>query len=215
VPDAQPLLILGTRTLAVEIADTASEIPGIRVAGFVENMERERCAEPLEGLPVIWVDELPKYAGTHRAVCGLATTHRRRFVEQAAAHGITFATLVHPTARVSSKTVVGPGSIVSAGVVVGARTRLGQHVFVNRGALIGHHTEIGDYVTIQPGANVAGACHIGESTFIAMGAVVLDHLTVGARSVIGAGAVVTRDVPGNVQVLGMPAKIAKEGVDGR
>jgi len=45
--------------------------------------------------------------------------------------------------------------------------------------------------------------------------VVLDHLSVGARSIVGAGAVVTRDVPDNVQVVGVPARIVKENVAGK
>ncbi len=211
---AVPLLVLGTRTLAVEIADIASEA-GFRVAGFVENLERERCAETLEELPIHWIDELDGLADDHLVVCGLATTQRRRFVEQALALGARFATVVHPTARVSSTSSVGEGTIVSPCVVVGARTTLGRHVLVNRGALIGHHTEIGDYVSIQPGANIAGACRIGEGTYVGMSAVVLDHRTVGSGSVVGAGAMVTKDVPANVQVVGVPARVVREGVEGR
>src|SRR6185503_19579651 len=99
----RPLLILGTRTLAIEIADLVLEIPGVEVAGFVENENRDRCRDMLEGLPIHWVDELASMKDTHLAVGGLATTHRSRFIEQAVACGIQFATLVHPRARVSSK----------------------------------------------------------------------------------------------------------------
>ena len=212
---ARPLLVLGTRTLAVEVADLACEIDGFEVAGFVENMDRRRCAERLEGLPIYWVDEAAKLAESHSAVCGLATTFRSRFIEQVAACGMRFATLVHPSARVSSKSSLGEGSIVSVGVIVASHTHLGRHVILNRGALVGHHTEIGDYVTIQPGANVAGACSIGDATYIAMGAVVIDHITIGSHSVVGAGAVVTKDVPDNVMVVGVPAKIVKENINGK
>lgn len=211
----KPLLILGTRTLAVEIADLVSEIPDYEVVSFVENMKPERCRETLEDLSIIWVDEVADLAGSHYAVCGLATTRRSRFTEQVAKYGIPFATVVHPSARISSKSAVGEGTIVSVGVIIAAHTHLGRHVLVNRGALIGHHTKIGDYVTIGPGANIAGACRIGEATYIGMGAVVLDHITIGSHSVVGAGAVVTKDVPDNVQVVGVPAKIVKENIEGK
>lgn len=210
----QPLLVLGTRTFAPEVADIASDA-GFVVAGFVENLDPERCAEPLEGLPVYWIDDADAFAGTHLAVCALGTTHRHRFVEQAAQLGFRFATVVHPSARISTRSRVGEGTIVSAGVVVAAYTNIGCHVLLNRGVLIGHHTQIDDYVSIQPGANVAGACKIGERAYVAMGAVVIDHVEVGARSVVGAGAVVTKDVPASVQVVGVPARIVKEGVEGR
>jgi sugar O-acyltransferase (sialic acid O-acetyltransferase NeuD family) len=213
--DAQPLLILGTRLLAVELADLLSEIPGFRLVGFVENMEKARCDEKLEGLPVFWVDDIAEMASTHRAVCALATTHRSRFTKQAAELGFRFATLVHPSAKISSQSSVGEGSIISPGVIVASHTRLGRHVFVNRGALIGHHTEIGDHVSILPGANIAGVCRIGEATYVGMGAVVLDHMKVGSHSIVGAGAVVTKDVPDHVQVVGVPARIVKENITGK
>lgn len=209
------LLVLGTRTLAVEIADLASEVEGFRMAGFVENMDPQRCQETLEGLPIFWVDEVAKLANSHSAVCGLATTRRSRFTEQVAAYGIEFATLVHPSARVSSTSSLGEGSIVSVGVIIASHTHLGRHVFVNRGALIGHHTEIGDYVTIHPGANIAGACRIGDAAYVGMGAVVIDHITIGAHSVVGAGAVVTKDVPDNVLVVGVPARVVKKDIAGK
>jgi len=211
---SQPLLILGTRSLAEEVADLVSEIAGLELAGFVENMERERCTT-LEGLPVIWVDDLPSYAATHRAVCALATTHRSRFTDQAAAAGMKFATIVHPTARVSSRSSLGDGTIVSAGVVIATKTRIGRHVFINRGALIGHHTVIEDYTSIMPGANIAGNCRVGPAAYVGIGAVIIDGITVGEHSVVGAGALVSDDVPPHVQVMGVPARIVKRDIPGK
>lgn len=209
------VLILGTRTLSVEIADFASEIPGFRVVGFVENMDPEHSGKTLDGLPILWVDDLSGLAERHWAVCGLATTRRSRFTDQVAAYGVPFATLVHPSARVSVKSSLGEGSIISPGAIIASHTHLGRHVLVNRGVLVGHHTVIGDYATIHPGANIAGACRIGDAAYIGMGAVVIDHITIGSHSVVGAGAVVTEDVPDNVLVVGVPARIARENWDGK
>ena len=209
------LLVLGTRTFAPEIADVASDIDGVEISGFVENMDRERCSETLEGLPVYWVDDIAAMRDTHLAVCALGTTARSRFIDQVEALGFRFATLVHPTARISRNSTVGEGSVVCPGVIVATRTTIGRHVIINRGAMIGHHTSIGDCCSIMPGANVAGACTIGPSTYIGMGALVLDHRAVGTHSVVGAGSVVTRDVADHVQVIGAPAKVVKENIEGR
>jgi acetyltransferase-like isoleucine patch superfamily enzyme len=48
-----------------------------------------------------------------------------------------------------------------------------------------------------------------------MGALVLDHISIGSHSIVGAGAVVTKDVPDNVQVVGVPAKIVKQNIEGK
>ncbi|MCF8297653.1 MAG: acyltransferase [Saprospiraceae bacterium] len=51
---------------------------------------------------------------------------------------------------------------------------------------------------------------IGKNAIIAIGAIVLPGVTIGDGSIVGAGAVVTKDVPPNVLVGGVPAKIIKE-----
>lgn len=209
----KPLLILGTNIFATEIADLACDISTIRVAGFVENMRPDRCHKHLEGLPVYWIDDLADLADSHCAVAGLGTTQRHRFVQQAAAFGISFATLIHPSARVSSRSSVAEGSIINAGVIIATRCRLGRHVCVNRGALIGHHTEIGDYTTVSPGANIAGSCRIGARTYIGMGAIIVDHISIGSGCFITAGSLVTNDVPDRVKIKGSPARIVKTNIN--
>lgn len=210
----RPLVILGTHGLAAEVADVASQ-SGWTVTAFVENMDRDRCRESIEGLPVVWVDELRDLAATHLALGGLGTTRRSRFAIEAAGLGMSFATVVHPSAEVSSTVTIGEGTVIGVRTVVATRATIGAHVYVNRGAMIGHHTAIGDYTSVQPGAVVAGACTIGSGTWIGVGAIVIDHLSVGDDVVIGAGAVVTKDVPDAVQVVGVPARVVKEGISGR
>jgi acetyltransferase EpsM len=215
VATEQKLVILGSRIFAEEVADLVSECDGFRLEAFGENWERERCEETLLGYPIIWIDDLKPLSATHQAVCAIGTTHRSLFVGQARELGFEFAVVRHPSTRVSATSAVGAGSILSVGVIVGAHTTLGEHVIVNRGCLIGHHTRIGDFVTISPGANIAGAVEIGDGSYIGMGAIVLDRIKIGSHAVVGAGAVVTRDVPDNVQVMGVPAQITKTNVDGR
>ena len=211
----QPLLVLGTHHFAPEVLDLVSEIDGFRVDGFVENVDRARAEQQLEGLPVHWIDDVAGFAQTHAAVCALGTNRRRRIIDEAARLGFRFATVVHPAARVSSRSTLGEGTIVSAGVVVATRAKIGRHVILNRGTLIGHDTVVGDYVTFGPGANVAGLCRVADGAYVAIGAVLVDRIGIGRGAVVGAGAVVTQDVPDNVMVVGVPARIVKEGVDGR
>lgn len=213
--DRTPLLVFGARSFAPEVADLASETPGYEVIGYVENLERERCEQLLEGLPVFWIDDVAHLAASHAAICALGTTKRRALVERAVQMGFRFATIVHPSARVSPRSALGEGVVVSAGVIVGAHTRIGRHVLLNRGVLVGHHTEVGDYCSLQPGANVAGSCRLGDGCFVGMGAIVIDHVEIGAGAVVGAGSLVTEDVPESVQVVGVPARIVRRGVCGR
>ncbi len=212
--DTRPLVVLGTTAFSQAVAESA-RATRLEVAGFVENLSRERCDERLDGLPVHWIDDAAELAATHDAICGLGTTRRSIFVDQARALGFRFATVIHPTAWIAESTTVGEGSYVGPRVGISSATRIGRHVIVLMGSLIGHHTEIEDYASVMMGARIAGSCRVGEGTYVATGATVVDHVTIGANAVVGAGAVVTADVPERVQVVGVPAKIAKEEIDGR
>ncbi|MGE5690129.1 MAG: NeuD/PglB/VioB family sugar acetyltransferase [Pseudomonadota bacterium] len=210
----RPLLVLGATEFSVEIADVAADA-GYEIAGFVVNEVRAEPGATLVGLPVHWIDEVAPLAATHDAVCGLGTTTRSRFVRDAEARGLGFATVVHPGSRVSSTSTLGEGTVVGPGAIVAAYTTIGRHVLLNRGCLVGHHTTIGDFTSLQSGANVAGLCRIGEAAYVAMGALVLNTVSVGSHAVVGAGAVVTADVPDRAKVLGVPARIVEEGIEGK
>lgn len=51
---------------------------------------------------------------------------------------------------------------------------------------------------------------IKRNAWIGAGATILPGVTIGENSVVAAGAVVSKDVPDNVVVGGVPAKILKE-----
>lgn len=104
---------------------------------------------------------------------------------------------------------------------------VGERVFVNQGSYIRPRVTIGDDVSIGPfvrlitdthkistgkrrtGTPHKDPIHIGSGVWIGAGATVLGGVTIGSRSIIAAGAVVTSDVPENVMVAGVPAKIIR------
>lgn len=213
-PRRQPLLILGARSFAREVADLVGDIPEFELTGFVENMDRALCSDLIDGLPVHWVDDIAGMVHTHWCVCAFGSNRRITFIRRVEAMGFRFASVIHPTARVSRRSTVGNGCIVSSGVQIAANTRIGPHSLINRGALIGHDIVTGECISVGPGANIGGACRIESGCYIAMGATVIERLTIGEGSVVAAGAVVHRDVPAHVLVAGVPAIAIRQGVDG-
>ena len=49
--------------------------------------------------------------------------------------------------------------------------------------------------------------HIGDNVFIGYSAIIMPGITIGNNVVIGAGSVVTRDIPSDTVVAGVPAKV--------
>jgi acetyltransferase-like isoleucine patch superfamily enzyme len=76
--------------------------------------------------------------------------------------------------------------------------------------VIHHDSRIGVFTEIAPLAVITGHVKIGDYSFIGANATVLPDLTVGSYVIVGAGAVVTRNIPDNTVVTGIPAKTAKK-----
>ncbi|MBD5232382.1 MAG: acyltransferase [Bacteroidales bacterium] len=112
---------------------------------------------------------------------------------------------------------------------------IGDDVFIGRNCCFqSEHGEIriGSHVMFGPGVNIHGGNHdtalagglmksrgkqagedgvvvIEDDTWIAANAIILAGVRVGRGAVVGAGAVVTKDVPENAIVAGVPAKVIR------
>ncbi len=109
----------------------------------------------------------------------------------------------------------------------GLNIKLGKRVFLNSGCCfqdqggitIGDDVLIGQQVVIatlnhdlnpdKRGDMFPAPVTIGNRVWIGAHATILPGVTIGDGAVVGAGAVVTRDVPENAVVLGVPAKIVR------
>lgn len=129
-------------------------------------------------------------------------TTRKKLAEQ---HPLSYGLAIHPSAVISKRAIIDAGTVVMAGVCINTLVRIGQHCIVNTNSSIDHECVLGDYVHISPGAALAGNVTVGEGTHIGIGAVILPGIRIGKWSIIGAGAVVTKDVPDNTTVVGVPA----------
>ena len=102
------------------------------------------------------------------------------------------------------------GVIITSGVIITNDILIKKGAMINLNSTIGHDSVIGEFVEICPNVSISGHCTIGDLSFIGTGSIILPNVSIGKNSVVAAGAVVTKDVPDNVLVAGMPAIIKKE-----
>ena len=113
----------------------------------------------------------------------------------------------------------------------GKNITVGNHVFINAGCkfqdqggifigdgtFIGHNTVLAtlDH-DIDPDKRhllYPAPIHIGKRVWVGANATILPGVTIGDNSVVAAGAVVTKDVPADTVVGGVPARVISNSVN--
>ena len=108
-------------------------------------------------------------------------------------------------------------------VTIGDHTRIGIHCTVIGPVSIGNNVNLAQGITVtalnhnfedvtrridEQGISTKPVV-IGDDVWIGANAVILPGVTIGRHVVVAAGAVVTKDVPDNCVVAGVPAKVIK------
>ena len=100
-----------------------------------------------------------------------------------------------------------PGATIASGVFIdhGAGLVIGETAVVEKGVMLYHG------VTLGGTGKDTGKRHptVKEGALVSAHAQVIGPIEIGAKAKVGAGAVVVSDVPSDVTVVGIPAKIVR------
>lgn len=105
---------------------------------------------------------------------------------------------------------IGNGTNVLDGVCISNSVQIGVGCIVYYNSVITHDCKIGDFVEISPNVKLLGKATIKNFCKVGAGSIVLPNVNIGENVTIGAGCVVTKDIPDNSLVVGVPGKIIKE-----
>lgn len=123
-------------------------------------------------------------------------------------HGFKLLARIHSQFwRFWTQIEIHPGATIASGVFIdhGAGLVIGETAIVEKGVMLYHGVTLGG-----TGKDV-GKRHptVREGALVSAHAQVIGPIEIGAKAKVGAGAVVVSDVPSDVTVVGVPAKIVR------
>jgi acetyltransferase-like isoleucine patch superfamily enzyme len=127
---------------------------------------------------------------------------------------------------IDNDTKIGTFVEIQKNATIGKNCKISSHTFICEGVHIADNVFVGHNVTFindkVPRATTSDGQMQSEAdwkvveTFVKKGAsigssaTILCGVTIGENSIVGAGSVVTKDVPANTIVAGVPAKVIKK-----
>ena len=211
----QKLIIIGTGAQAKYILDIFGDKSDYKIIKFIKDNDDKNPD---------WIsyygaflydnfDSIKKYliqTGAYKFIVANSNNKKKEeIVNLIKEYSIEFINAIHPSSVIATSAKIGTNLIINANAVIQPFAKIGSNVMIHSGVIVEHDNVIEDYVNLSPGVKLSGWVTVKKGAYIYIGANVIPGITIGENSIVGAGAVVLTDVPDNVTVAGVPAKIIK------
>ena len=169
--------ILGIVDDNIKVNETVFDIPVIGNINSLEGLVKKGLKNVVLGVGGILTKGLRKKLFLHLKECGLKVC-----------------TIIHPRASVEPSAMLGEGTQIMQGAIVGSNVQIGANCIINSGSIISHDVVIGNNVHIAPGAIIAGGATIKDDTIVGMGCTIFLGLTIGKNVIIQNGINVFKNI---------------------
>ena len=124
---------------------------------------------------------------------------------------------IEPGAIIREHVTIGNQAVIMMGAILNIGASVGEKTMIDFNAVLGGRATVGNNCHIGAGAVLAGVIEppsadpvvVEDNVLVGANAVILEGVRIGKNSVVAAGAVVVENVPENVVVAGIPARIIK------
>lgn len=203
-----PIAIYGAGAGSVTLKEAADLGQKFDVVCFLNDAD-DRTVNHC-GLPVFRGDQLKQLlaAGVEGVATEIASASvRLRIRNRLDEIGLPAVTVIHPQAFISPSAMIGRGCFIKAGAIVETNSSIGDMCIIDNRVVVAHDSKIAPGVHLAPGVATGGTVQIGSRTIVGIGASIATGTVIGESCIVSVGTAVTRDVPGNSVVEGVPGKI--------
>ena len=125
---------------------------------------------------------------------------------------------IEPGAIIRDQVSIGKNAVIMMGAVINIGAVIGEGTMIDMGAILGGRATVGANCHVGAGAVLAGVIEpasakpvvVEDGVLIGANAVVIEGVHIGKNAVVAAGSVVLEDVPDEMVVAGVPARIIKK-----
>lgn len=205
------IIIYGSGGMAREVAELIEDINSLKphwsIKGYIDDDDKKR-GEVIHNYCILGTCEVLQNLSrpVHIIIAVGDPAAKKLIYEKIKDLNVRFPILVHPTAKISKRAVIGEGSIIGIDCIVSTGVYLGRHVFLNMRTVVGHDAVIRDFCSCLVNCVIAGGVQMMPCSLMGSGSIIMEKKIIGSRAKISMGSIVSFDVEDDHVVMTRPSK---------